>query len=242
MKILALLLTAGLVWTNAPTPTTTTIKEVKGDYAPVAVLELFTSQGCSSCPPADALLNKTIKESQNPKIIGLSFHVSYWNYLGWTDPYSSEAHSKRQSWYNQSFKVGVYTPQVVVNGTNQYVGGDKTASDTNIKTALSRPATVAIDLSLTDNKLIYNLMGQYANTLIHIAVVQNEASNFVKRGENGGRQLTHNNVVLSLDTRKASATTGEINLQLPNTASKVIVFAQNAKTGNVVGASQISIN
>ena len=240
MKILTVLITALLVWTGTPEPTTT--KEVKGDFSPVAVLELFTSQGCSSCPPADALLNKTIKESHNPKIIGLSFHVSYWNHLGWNDPYSSEAYTKRQSWYNQSFNVGVYTPQVVINGSDEYVGGNKSASETKIKSALSKPATVAIDLSLTDGKLHYDLAGQYANTILNIAVVQNEASNFVKRGENGGRQLTHNNVVLSLDTRKVSINTGEIALKLPDTASKIIVFAQNSKTGNVVGASQIEIN
>lgn len=240
MKTLALLLTAGLAWTTTPTPTIT--KEVKGDYSPVAVLELFTSQGCSSCPPADALLNKTIKESRNPKIIGLSFHVSYWNYLGWNDPYSNEAYTQRQSWYNQSFKAGVYTPQVVVNGTDEYVGGNKAASETKIKEALAKPATVAIDLSLTDGKLVYRLAGQYANTILNVAVVQNEASNFVKRGENGGRQLTHNNVVLSLDTRKNKLATGEVSLQLPSAASKVIVFAQNEKDGNVVGASQIEIN
>lgn len=232
-------MTALLAWTGMPKSTTT--KEVKGDFSPVAVLELFTSQGCSSCPPADALLNKIIKESHHSKVIGLSFHVSYWNHLGWNDPYSSDDYTKRQSWYNQRLKVGIYTPQVVVNGTNEYVGGNKAASEKKIEEALTAPSAVAIDLSLTGNKLSYHLAGHYVNTVLNIAVVQNEVSNYVKQGENGGRQLVHNNVVLSFDTRKANAGNDEVTLKLPESASKVIVYAQNNQTGAVLGASQLAM-
>jgi hypothetical protein len=240
MKILSVLFAAWLAGTAVSEPTET--KKIKGDFAPVAVLELFTSQGCSSCPPADALLNKTIKENHSGKIIGLSFHISYWNHLGWADPYSSEAYSKRQSWYSSNFTSGVYTPQVVVNGTDEYVGSNKSAAETKIKEALAKPATVAIDLSLADGKLTYHLSGQYANALLNVAVVQDEATNFVKRGENGGRQLIHNNVVLSLTTQKTTADTGEIKLQLPNNASRIIVYVQNGKNEHIVGASQLEIN
>jgi hypothetical protein len=239
MKILTMLFVAWLAGTAVSEPTTT--KQVKGDFAPVAVLELFTSQGCSSCPPADALLNKIIHENHNTKIIGLSFHVDYWNRLGWTDPYSSPANTKRQYWYNTTFTTGVYTPQVVVNGKEEYVGGNKADSDAKINAALAKPATVAIDLTLTGNKLSYHLAGQYANTILNIAVVQNEVSNYVKRGENGGRQLVHNNVVLSLDTQKNTGDNGEIQLKLLENASRIVVYAQNAKNGNVLGASQIEI-
>lgn len=235
-----MLFTAWLAGTTLSEPTHT--KKVKGDFAPVAVLELFTSQGCSSCPPADALLNKIIQEKRDSKVIGLSFHVDYWNRLGWVDPYSSSEFTKRQYWYSPNFNSGVYTPQVVVNGNYEYVGGNKSVSDAKIKEALSKPAKVAIDLLLTENKLVYDLAGKYENMILNFAVIQNEASNYVKRGENGGKQLIHNNVVLSLNTKKNSDTHGEIQLKLSKNASKVIVYAQNSKNGTVLGASEIELN
>lgn len=240
MKLLTILFAIGLAGTGLSIPSST--KHVKGDFAPVAVLELFTSQGCSSCPPADALLNKIIHEKQNGKVIGLSFHVDYWNRLGWDDPYSSSEFTKRQYWYSANLPSGVYTPQVVINGSDEFVGGKKLAYDTKIKEALSKPATVAIDLSLTDNKLVYHLEGNYEHSILNFAVVQNEVSNYVKRGENSGRQLKHNNVVLSLNTKKVSNAQGEIELKLPENASKIIVYVQNSKKGTVLGASQIELN
>jgi hypothetical protein len=239
MKILSMLVAAWLV--GIALPNSTESKQVKGDFAPVAVLELFTSQGCSSCPPADALLNKIITENHAAKIFGLSFHVDYWNRLGWADPYSSEVYTKRQYHYSSNFTTGVYTPQVVVNGTNEYVGGNKSASSIAINKALSKPATVAIDLTLTGNKLSYRLAGQYANVILNVAVVQNEVTNYVKRGENSGRELKHNNVVLSLSTQKVTINSGEVQLKLPDNASKIIVYAQN-KNEAVLGASQIEIH
>ena len=239
MKLLIALTATMLGWifVSSPMPN----KEVKGDFSPVAVLELFTSQGCSSCPPADALLNKIIKENHTQKVIGLSFHVDYWNYLGWADPYSNADYTKRQSWYNEKLQSGVYTPQVVVNGINEFVGGNKIASDTKIREALSKPALVAIDLSLSENKLNYHLKGQFVNTVLSIATVQNETTNFVKRGENSGQKLTHNNVVLSLESLKIKSENGEIMLKLPEKASKVIVFVQDIKNGNIIGVSQIDL-
>jgi hypothetical protein len=240
MKLLTMLVTASLVGTMMPEPTPN--KTVKGSFAPVAVLELFTSQGCSSCPPADVLLNKIIVDGNYPNTFGLSFHVSYWNHLGWTDPYSGEAYTKRQSWYNQRLNAGLYTPQVVVNGSDEYVGGNKSASDAKLKQALSKPATVAIDLTLIGGKtLAYRLQGPFTHAVLNVAIVQNEARNFVKRGENGGRQLSHNNVVLSFDTRKLTTESGELPLTLPDAASKIIVYVQNPLTGQVAGASQITL-
>ena len=85
----------------------------------VNVVELFTSQGCSSCPPADALLAQ-IKDDTN--VIALSYHVDYWNYLGWKDPYSNKAYSAYQRSYAKELNSGVYTPQMVVNGSKEFVG------------------------------------------------------------------------------------------------------------------------
>jgi hypothetical protein len=225
-----------LTWHTSPDP-----KIVKGDFSPVAILELFTSQGCSSCPAADALLNKVIIANKDTKVIGLSYHVTYWNHLGWVDPYSKDEYTKRQDWYQQTLNNGVYTPQEIVNGTSDFVGGNEALSNKAIKKALATPSKLAIDLELKENSLKYALTGQYDNTILNVAIVQNEVTNYVKRGENGGRQLTHNNVVLSLVTKKIAGPAGELILELPRNASKIIVFAQDIKSRQIEGASVIEL-
>src|SRR5262245_43259594 len=97
---------------------------IKGSYAPVVILELFTSEGCSSCPPADKLLPELTKLGSN--IIPISFHVDYWNRLGWVDPFSSSNYSDRQRKYGEQFKLeSIYTPQLVVNGEYELVGSNR---------------------------------------------------------------------------------------------------------------------
>ena len=111
-------------------------------YAPVAVLELFTSQGCSSCPSADKLLTETLAEATktNRNIIGLSFHVDYWDRLGWKDPFSNHAFTKRQYPYGERFGLnGVYTPQEVVNGQQEFVGSNRVKQSSALIAALSTP-------------------------------------------------------------------------------------------------------
>merc|ERR1711974_381951 len=89
----------------------------------VVLLELFTSQGCSSCPSADRLLDKTLANHKN--VIGLSYHVDYWNYMGWKDPFSSKVYSNYQRAYGSKFKSSsIYTPQLVVNGSSHFTGSD----------------------------------------------------------------------------------------------------------------------
>lgn len=108
----------------------------------VAVIELFTSQGCSSCPPADQLLGEIVQwaEKHSQPVYCLSFHVDYWNQLGWLDPYSSPLATKRQRWYAELWKLRrVYTPQMVVNGRWQFVGSDRKRAQTAIRLALAPP-------------------------------------------------------------------------------------------------------
>ena len=113
----------GFISKNKQQPDSGKIKTVSvtGSYAPVAVLELFTSEGCSSCPSADKLLPQLAKLDSN--IIPLSFHVDYWNRLGWEDPFSSSEYSERQRSYAKQLNLeSVYTPQLVVNGEYELVG------------------------------------------------------------------------------------------------------------------------
>ena len=103
---------------------------VKTGYKNVAVLELFTSQGCSSCPPADRLLG-TYTSKEN--VIVLSFHVDYWNRLGWIEPFSSKAFTERQYKYASAMNTGVYTPQLVINGQSEMVGSDESKISATVK-------------------------------------------------------------------------------------------------------------
>ena len=115
----------------------TVVKAVTGSYTPVAVLELFTSEGCSSCPPADNLLPQLAKLDAN--VITLSFHVDYWNRLGWTDPFSSSDYSDRQREYSRQLNLeSIYTPQLIVNGEYEFTGG-VLQSDENTKYGLGPP-------------------------------------------------------------------------------------------------------
>src|SRR5205809_4045968 len=109
------------------------------------LIELFTSEGCSSCPPADALLERLDRTQPvaGSQIIVLSEHVDYWNHIGWADPYSSSAFSARQQQYARRFRTqGPYTPQMVVDGRIEFVGSDERRADSAIRSALKLPKTV----------------------------------------------------------------------------------------------------
>ena len=123
----------------------------KGDAgAAFAVVELFTSEGCSSCPPADALLAEMVQDARTHgrPVYCLAFQVDYWNRLGWTDPYSDAAFSRRQYDYAHALSLGgVYTPQMIVNGTDEFVGSDRERSRKSIDAALKRPAKTTLKLN-----------------------------------------------------------------------------------------------
>ncbi|MEK7224336.1 MAG: DUF1223 domain-containing protein, partial [Bacteroidota bacterium] len=132
---------------------------VSGSYAPVVVLELFTSQGCSSCPPADNLLPQLARLDSN--IIPLSFHVDYWNRLGWTDPFSSSEYSERQREYAKQLNLeSIYTPQLIINGGYELVGSSRSAAEATIKRVLKEKAAISLaisDVKLSKNKLNFSV-------------------------------------------------------------------------------------
>ena len=177
----------------------------------VVVVELFTSEGCSSCPPADALL-KELSEQQRVtgvQIIALEEHVDYWNHLGWRDPYSTAEFSQRQSDYAQVFGTdSVYTPQMVVDGQSEFVGSRSLAAREAIEKAANLPKA---DISLVASAnaspgkpavevQIKNLDGisQHAETEVWVAVTEKGLQTDVKAGENSGETLKHAAVVRSL--------------------------------------------
>ncbi|MBC6994205.1 DUF1223 domain-containing protein [Neolewinella lacunae] len=213
----------------------------------VAVLELFTSQGCSSCPPADALLAQLAAEED--RVIALSFHVDYWNYLGWADPYSDARYSARQRDYSSQLLARTYTPQLVINGQTELIGSRESSVRTAVEAALARPATVEVSLTAgyQDGKVsvAYTLAGDPAQHEITALLVQNHAVDEVKRGENRGRRLEHHNVVRDLRTAAAKQS-DSLDLNIPadctGQALSVVVVVQNSATRAIAGAARLPLS
>jgi hypothetical protein len=178
----------------------------------VAVVELFTSQGCSSCPPADRLLSKLAHDAKyQGKVIPLSFHVDYWNSIGWTDPFSSSRWSQRQQAYaGRVFHSNrIYTPQVVVNGRSECVGNSEGEVLGRINDALAaEPAgqvSLALDPPTPDGHLRVKVGAKLARAVgsgnldLWVAIYQSNLSTEVKAGENASRLLRNDRVVRRLE-------------------------------------------
>ena len=228
---------------STPLPNETKSIFIMGSYAPVAVLELFTSEGCSSCPSADKLLPQLAKLDSN--IIPLSFHVDYWNRLGWTDPFSSSEFSQRQRNYATQLNLeSVYTPQLVVNGKYELVGSNRSNAEAAIKKALKEMSLVKIgisDVKITGNKVsfISMLAGDYKKTDLLAAIVQKQATTKVRTGENGGASLHHINIVREFSTQ-AAAQKNIFELTIPEKLMKddwqLVVYTQQKNDLKVTGA------
>jgi hypothetical protein len=164
------------------------------------VVELFTSQGCSSCPPADALLRRIARDpAMRGRVIPLAFHVDYWNRLGWSDPFSSREWSQRQGDYVRALKLSsAYTPQVVVNGTRQMVGSSTNEVLRAIDEESRRTPEGTIALALTDTGVTVRAQSAVPNVDVLVAIAEESVTTDVKRGENGGRTLVNDAIVRKL--------------------------------------------
>jgi hypothetical protein len=215
-----------------------------------AVVELFTSEGCSSCPPADELVAKIQKESAGKPVYILAYHVDYWNHLGWKDQFSSADFSKRQHDYaNYLHLQSVYTPQIVVNGKTEFVGSEEGALRNAIRASLQRGSSAGVDLSiLKENKnqvsLKYTVEGVDKNTVLFVALLQKSGQTKVMRGENGGHTLSHVQIVRRLQRVTLNANSGVENITLPQAFDsrnwEVIAFLQNIANGAVTGAARVA--
>jgi hypothetical protein len=226
--------------------------------APVLV-ELFTSEGCSSCPPADALLQQLDRTQPvgGAQLIVLSEHVDYWNHIGWTDPYSSRFFSDRQNAYSDRFGLSsVYTPQMVVDGATEFVGSDSRLANQAVQKALGlqKVAVRISGISLDPNKMLSTHVDTDAlpqtskvrKADVYLVVALNHAESQVLRGENGGRRLSHVGVVQSL-TKIGSIEAGKnfsqdvhIKLDARTVPSnlRVVAFIQQPGQKLVLGAAQ----
>jgi hypothetical protein len=210
-----------------------------------ALIELFTSQGCSSCPAADKNLTDLLVDQGETEIYALSFHVDYWNYIGWKDPYSSKAFTERQRNYAKSLPSNVYTPQMVVNGKAEFVGSSKDKAITAIKTAVQETPKYKFDISnlvVNGDKVIFNYKIDKApeGELLNVALVERGIENYVSRGENNGKTLHHDNVVKSFETVPLKKS-GKLELTLHGEKLEncsVILYAQNKDLRVVAAGSK----
>ncbi|GAB4038966.1 DUF1223 domain-containing protein [Spirosoma gilvum] len=225
-------------------------KPTKPAPQPVVVLELFTSQGCSSCPPADKILQEiTQRATQSGQAVyGLSFHVDYWNRLGWTDPFSTKVYTDRQRQYDRLLKSQTYTPQLVINGHQEVIGGQRGRIEQAIQSIQKEPASafVQVDASLKKQANQVTVSYELSTTgpyRVNIAVVQKEVQTAVKNGENGGRTLTNANVVRQFKTLDNPAKSGTATLSIPNDLpvdqTGVLVYVQRTDNQQVVGAKML---
>jgi hypothetical protein len=232
-----------LVFTTASSASNKMEKPVNKTAAEgFALVELFTSQGCSSCPSADRLLGKYAAEN-NKNIIAIAFHVDYWNRLGWKDPFSNAAFSDRQRNYASGFgNESVYTPQAVINGSEEMVGSDASKVTAAVSRAKVQPATAGISIGNAATKdgtisFAYTISGTYNNTFINAALVQRSVETNIRAGENRGVNLKNYNVVRDFKTMKALQSEGTMDLVLPAGAKatdySIVAFLQQADQGKI---------
>ncbi len=212
-----------------------------------AVVELFTSEGCSSCPSADAAIAKLLnKNIQNIYI--LSYHVDYWNRLGWKDEFSKHEFSERQQQYARYLSLeGVYTPQVIVNGAVEFVGSNETILNGAISNELKNGSVSNLNIKAqkVNNTLVieYHISGNQP-IILNIAIVLPQATTVVKKGENGGKTLQHVNIVRELKVTEAKGA-GQLTMDIPkdliNKPFKVIAYAQARQSFKVTGADEVDL-
>jgi hypothetical protein len=161
------------------------------------VVELFTSQGCSSCPPANAYLNELARDRAD--VLPLAFHVTYWDRLGWKDPFSLSAATERQDVYGHRFGDGSYTPEIVVDGASSHVGSDRQEVGSAIDQA-KRKSPTAASLSVTQDgsKLLIEVGAGTGNGRVLLIGFDHQHQTAIRRGENSGRTLEEANVVRSV--------------------------------------------
>jgi hypothetical protein len=250
--LLAIFAAAGVaLWAHVRTATA-----VRAESSPVPVLvELFTSEGCSSCPPADALLARL--DARQPvtgaQVIVLSEHVTYWNSLGWRDPFSSDAMTERQQRYADRFGLSeVYTPQAVVDGAAELVGSDERSLERAVAKAATAPkfALQISDAQWSGDAVHFSVRSDSGtNAVLMAALAEDAVQSSVLRGENGGRTLRHVAVVRSLQEMGKGAVDGRelaINAIKPPSARepgplRLVVFLTDRRNGRVLALAQQTI-
>ncbi len=216
-----------------------------------AVLELFTSEGCSSCPPAEDLLAKIEKESKGKAVYVLGYHVDYFDSLGWKDVFASPENTKRQKKYSAWLNAQVYTPQLVINGAQEFIG----SNESDVRNAINKQllnkqhtASLAFDTRRDGEvlKINYEAKDTQAGDDLVFALVQKNGSTHVQRGENAGLKLSHVQIVrktLSLSLKNTKSGTAALNIPKSSGAEQweVIGMVQHQTTGLISAVNSSAI-
>lgn len=223
-----------------------------GNVQSFAVVELFTSEGCSSCPSADRLLGNIVEEARqrHQPVFALAYHVDYWNHLGWKDIYSRASFSRRQQQYARALDASsIYTPQMIVNGSHPFVGSDEIEARAFIKKALARDISAYINFGLHLDRARKELTIRYeiagircwGAIQVRVALVERGLKRAIKSGENRGRILYHENVVRSFMSRGAVGPSSKFSLPIPEGVnpinSSLILFIQENHSMEILAAA-----
>jgi len=214
------------------------------------VVELFTSEGCSSCPPADALLVKLSQQgvSNGAPLVLLGEHVDYWNYIGWTDRFSSSQFSQRQNDYGKALSANVYTPEMVIDGSTQFVGSDSSQAQRSIAAAAKEAKPAQVTLRWEGNNRLHVTVQSPAQDRgnVLLATTEDGLTTTVEAGENGGRTLHHAAVVRQLrELGRTDKGVFDANVDMIlhpdwNPAKmKVAVLVQDPSTMKILGAATV---
>lgn len=215
-----------------------------------AVVELFTSQGCSSCPPADRVLAELAEQAQ-PGVLFLSYHVTYWDYLGWRDPFGSASFDERQRRYARVLSERVYTPQMIVNGHEVFVGSNRGKAKAAIAAALAErdPAPAGLALAVQPPaagrlKVSWSLARPQKGRTIHIALLESGLASKVTRGENQGKTLAHADVVRAFASDVGDDERGEVTLTVPPDLdpgkAQLVAILQDQASLKITGAVAVA--
>jgi hypothetical protein len=209
------------------------------------LVELFTSEGCSSCPPADRLLARLSAEQPVPGaiVVPLSLHVDYWNRLGWKDPFSSPRYTERQSAYAAHLGGSgrAYTPQMVVDGQTEFVGSDERAARKAIERTAREPRAFVRVVPDGTGSVRVTVAAAVAGADVWLAIVEDDLASDVTRGENAGKKLSHTAVARALVAAGRADAKGRFDVEVPVPPGpgvrRIFAFAQERGVGRVLGVS-----
>ncbi|MFI5153652.1 MAG: DUF1223 domain-containing protein [Chitinophagales bacterium] len=223
------------------------IQVLKQDPQGFAVVELFTSEGCPACPPADSAVLEMSKQYKS-NVFFLGFHVDYWDQYGWKDKYSDKSYSRRQEDYGSLLRLKqIYNPQIIVNGKTELLGSDKEKLQSVINQELGNSGAIKLELNakVSDSKtVITTCTGNFVSgDVLNVAIVQMNQETDVTKGDNAGKHFLHLNIVRGFKTVKASA--NPVSMVLPDGVAlkdcKVIAFLQKKSSGLIVGAASVDL-
>lgn len=205
------------------------------------VIELFTSQGCSSCPPADALLGDLAGRDD---VIALAFHVDYWDYIGWKDQFADPIFTKRQRAYGRAFEAStIYTPQMVFNGMDDVVGSRQSQVLSALKQHQNRPELVDLSAAFQGNNINIMLSNAQASGRYDVILVeyQPSAMTTIKRGENAGRTLRYHNIVRHIERLgRWNGRDGKTLRAKRSTDGPAVILIQEQNNGEIIAATHVN--